>query len=266
MSINSPFPGMDPYLEQYWGDVHAALVTYCRDAIQPRLPADLRARMRERLVVTNPEEAPRDIVPDVRVVERSRGPSRGGTAVLEIEEIAVAEPLILRVDEPAAERFIEIAEAKSPDRVITVIEVLSLSNKRSGPERAKYLRKREELANAGISLVEIDLIRGGVRELGNAFLTIPESHRTTYGVCVHRGDRPIEYEVYRAPIRERLPKIRIPLRPSDADCPLDLQAVVDQCYRNGRYDQTDYAIEPTPPFDPEDAPWANALLREKKLR
>jgi hypothetical protein len=24
---NSPFPGMDPYLERYWGDVHDAFIT-----------------------------------------------------------------------------------------------------------------------------------------------------------------------------------------------------------------------------------------------
>ena len=31
----SPFPGMDPYLEQFWGDVHHALITYARDQLQP---------------------------------------------------------------------------------------------------------------------------------------------------------------------------------------------------------------------------------------
>lgn len=33
----SPFPGMDPYLEQHWGDVHPSFITYARDQLQPHL-------------------------------------------------------------------------------------------------------------------------------------------------------------------------------------------------------------------------------------
>lgn len=46
----SPFPGIDPHLESRWGDVHLSLITYARDAIQPTLPRDLRARLQERIV------------------------------------------------------------------------------------------------------------------------------------------------------------------------------------------------------------------------
>ena len=49
--MKSPFPGMDPYLERHWGDVHQALVTYIRDQLQPSLPDDLRARMQERVYI-----------------------------------------------------------------------------------------------------------------------------------------------------------------------------------------------------------------------
>lgn len=68
------------------------------------------------------------------------------------------------------------------------------------------------------------------------------------------------------PLRERLPAIRIPLRPTDPDVPLDLQALIDRCYENGRYDDLDYTREPDPPLDPPDAEWAEALLRGKGLR
>ena len=27
-TMRSPFPGMDPYLEQFWGDVHHTVITY----------------------------------------------------------------------------------------------------------------------------------------------------------------------------------------------------------------------------------------------
>ncbi len=53
--MTSPFPGMDPYLEAYWGDVHASLTVYAADAINLQLPDDLVARVhvlsnRRRLV------------------------------------------------------------------------------------------------------------------------------------------------------------------------------------------------------------------------
>ncbi|MBW3600284.1 MAG: DUF4058 family protein [Planctomycetes bacterium] len=42
--MSSPFPGMDPYLEAFWGDVHASLVTYARDQLRVQLSPDLKAR------------------------------------------------------------------------------------------------------------------------------------------------------------------------------------------------------------------------------
>src|ERR1700693_4775303 len=97
----SPFPGMDPYLEQFWRDIHAALVIYARDQLQPNLPRDLRARVEERVFVELPQSDGRSMYPDVRVVERGRGeapfaPSGG--------QVAVAEPLVIHLDdEPATE-------------------------------------------------------------------------------------------------------------------------------------------------------------------
>jgi len=265
--MKSPFPGMDPYLERHWGDVHASLVTYARDQIQPRLPGDLRARMQERVVIQPPTIVDHPIFPDVRVVERARlEAGERGVAVAEPEVDALAEPLVFRVSETAVERFIEIREARSDDRVITVIEVLSPSNKRAGEGRSKYERKRDELADAGVSLVEIDLLRGCDRHLGDAYVEIPKSHQAAYAACVHRGWRYAEYEIYAFPLRQRLPKFRIPLRESDPDVILDLQAIVDQTYANGAYDDMDYAAPLYPPLDPDDAAWADALLREKGLR
>src|SRR5260370_20141336 len=69
----SPFPGMDPYLEQFWGDVHARLIIYASDQLQGVLPRDLRARVQERVFVDAPQTVERDVYPDVRVVERGRG-------------------------------------------------------------------------------------------------------------------------------------------------------------------------------------------------
>jgi hypothetical protein len=93
--------------------------------------------------------------------------------------------------------------------------------------------------------------------------SLPPSFRTAYQVWVRRGWETLKVEIYRGALRERLPVIRIPLRQTDADVPLDLQALIDQCYRNGDYeDDLNYQTDPYPPLDPDDARWADALLRK----
>ena len=79
--MKSPFPGMDPYLEQHWGDVHQAFITYLRDALQLRLPAGLRARMQERVYIELPEEGRHESYPDVRVFEYPGRRSEKGEVV-----------------------------------------------------------------------------------------------------------------------------------------------------------------------------------------
>jgi hypothetical protein len=72
----------------------------------------------------------------------------------------------------------------------------------------------------------------------------------------------LRYEVYPMPLRQRLPAVRVPLRPADPDVVLDLQALVDRAYRAGAYGWTlDYRAEPVPPLGPDDAAWADDLLR-----
>ena len=263
--MTSPFPGMDPYLEASWGDVHASLIVYARERLQATLPGDLRARVEERIVIEAPEVR-HDFVPDIRVVERGRPDAGGGVAVAE-EVVVTATPLVITLAEPETQGYIEIRDLRAGRRVVTAIEILSPSNKRPGAGRVMYEAKRAELIHAGVNLVEIDLLRAGWRDLFVPAERVPESHRTPYAVCVHRGHRQGRYEYYRAPLRERLPAIRVPLRPADADVPLDLQALVNRCYKTGAYaDDIDYRVDPDPPLDPADAAWADALLKEKGLR
>jgi hypothetical protein len=122
------------------------------------------------------------------------------------------------------------------------------------------------MKRAGVNAVEIDLLRGGDRVLMIPQEQIPPSHRTDYQICVWRASQPGSVLVYRAPLRERLPVIPIPLRPDDPAALLDIQATVDQCYRNGGYDDIDYTEEPSPRLKKADAAWAVTLLKDQVRR
>ena len=126
----SPFPGMDPYLEKHWGDVHFSMIGFIRNQLRRSLPRSLRARAQERVYVETAYGNPRAIYLDVRIVERRGKPKRSPTAAVEGGAIAVAEPLVIHFDnDPITENFVEIVETGSGGRVVSVIEVLSLSNK-----------------------------------------------------------------------------------------------------------------------------------------
>src|SRR5215212_6711665 len=129
MAAKTPFPGMDPWVEGKWGDVHQRLITYCGDTIQEQLPGDLVARLEERVFLESPWTRGRKIVPDMHIVERPERPrTPGGRGVA-----GVAEPLIMPFpSDPVTEGYIEIREAGSSNKVITIIEVLSPSNKSAG--------------------------------------------------------------------------------------------------------------------------------------
>jgi len=254
---------MDPYLEKHWGDVHASLVTYARNQLQKVLPKDLRARVEERVVISGLGR-PRSLYPDVRVIEterKSRRSARGAATV------AVAEPLVIELsDEPETQTFVEIRDLSADSRVVTVLEVLSPSNKKPGDAQEQYLRKQLELLQAGVSLVEIDLLREGDWIVAVPLHALKPNLRTMYRVVVRRGWQRLRAEYYPISLAERLPTIRVPLRPTDADVPLDLQKLIDQCYEDGGYDDIDYASDPEPPLSAAAADWAAQLLRRARRR
>jgi len=60
-------------LEPFWRDVHARLIIYAADQLNGKLPADLRARVEERVVVEPGQDAERSVYSGVRVIQRGRG-------------------------------------------------------------------------------------------------------------------------------------------------------------------------------------------------
>jgi hypothetical protein len=182
--------------------------------------------------------------------------------------IALAEPMIVHFEdsEPLRQGFIEIIDIKSGRRVVTVIEIVSPSNKARGPGRELYLKNQRELREGNVSSVEIDLLGAGNHILAAPLERIPCGQRAPYAACVRRGWKLLQVEYDRLPLRERLPAIAIPLRQTDRDVAIDLQALIDRCYEEAAYDDIDYGEHPDPPLTPTDAQWADALLREQGRR
>jgi hypothetical protein len=262
--MKSPFPGMDPYLEQFWREIHAGLIIYARDQLQDKLPPGLRCRVEERVFLSFEGETGRSMYPDVRIMERPQTHNGGST----LTEVALAEPLIFHLDEePLTETFLEIVDVSSGHKVITVLEILSSSNKFPGPGQEKYQQEQQELKDAKVSLVEIDLLRSGQRIQVVPEYRISPRNRTPYRVCVRRGWEPTKAEFYPLPLQKPLPIIKVPLRQSDPDAALELQPLVEKCYQQGRFDEDiDYRKEPDPPLTADEAAWADNVLRQAGKR
>lgn len=248
----SPFPGMDPYLEHpsLWPNVHQRLITYASDALQAQLAPRYYVSIGERVYLEAPE---RSVYPDLWVVER------GGTRATTTSALEPDRPIVVVV-EPVERRevFIEIQDPAAGHRVVTVIEVLSPSNKQPGEGRELYLRKQAEVLASDVHLVEIDLLRAGAPTV--ALPPSPAGARG-YRVVVTRATDRTRRELYQVSIRDRLPRVAIPLRPTDPDAVLDLQAVLDEAYAKGAYGlRVDYTAPPVPPLEGDDAVWARELL------
>jgi hypothetical protein len=215
---------MDPYLESHWRDVHHRLITYASDAIQETLPADLRARVEERVVLEGDEGLGHPFFPDARVIE-SR-PEQG--AVKAIARRGATQPILIDVRrEPLTEGFIEIIDAGSGNLVVTVIEVLSPTNKPPGDGLLEYQRKQREITQSQTSLVEINLLRGGRHILAVPLENIPEKLRTPYMVCVRRATARSRAELYPIPLSQKLPTVNVL-------CGLAIRTCRSTCKRSSR--------------------------------
>jgi hypothetical protein len=249
--MRSPFPGMDPYLENpgRWPGVHGTLISAIR--------ADLNRRIRPRFVadvgttvyIVTPEDR-RWVYPDVFVVEARE--LVGATVGSRIEAPVQVQ---VRVPETVSRAHVMIRDSSSLE-VVTILEVLSPINKApaGSQARADFMHKRDEVIVSRTHWVEIDLLRAGERP--------PEAQRMgDYYALVKRSGSAVA-DVWPIDLRDRLPTIGIPLRDAD-DVPLDLQAMIDQVWTDGGYaDLIDYAASPPPPaLNAADARWAAEQVR-----
>ncbi|MCX7992925.1 MAG: DUF4058 family protein, partial [Fimbriimonadales bacterium] len=236
-AMGNPFPGMNPYLEsrRYWNDFHTRLMTYICDVLQAQILPRYVARLEERVLV---EESRRESQPDV-IILRPQERAVGGAATL---EASYAPPQVLYVEEELhTEAFVQILDREQNLRLVTLIEVLSPTNKETNTKgRELYLRKQGEVLKSDVHLVEIDLLRGGEYTLAPPRSKVVErfGDRWHYLISISRADDPHNFWLYPLTVRERLPVIPIPLAVGDGFASLDMQAVVNQCYENGAYEVT----------------------------
>ena len=266
----SPFPGMDPFLEHpaFFPGLHDGIIAYIREFLQPRLPPPYYAEIADRVWV---ETSHRPVGPDVNVLraEEPTGESAANGGVATATATGTMPVVVTVPHEERRETVVEIYARQDQERLVTSIEVLSITNKTPGEQgREMYLRKQREVLNGRVHLVEIDLLRSGQHTTAvPPALALPKTGPFDYHVCIHHFDNLEDFFVYPILLPQRLPEIAVPLLPGDPPVTLDLQAVLDRSYDTGPYlRRVRYAeMTPVPPLKPEHAEWATRLLREKGL-
>ncbi len=252
------FPGMDPYLENpaIFPGIHSRAIVYLADQMAPRLRPRYIASVGERVYVEpSSGDGRHAIIPDAWIRPGAKRPASGG-AVAIAEEIELDEPTLIEApDLEIRQPYIEIIDLESNMRVVTVIELISPSNKFAGPGRDAYLPKQQEVLYSDTHLVEIDLLRRGPHVAAVPEALIASRVDYDYLSCVHRAHTQ-RYEVYPRSLQQRLPRIRIPLAGADPDIGLDIRAALDQAYDAGSYNQRiDYTQPCQPPLSAEQLAW-----------
>ena len=227
----SPFPGMDPYLEQpkLWPAFQHQLLACLYQILLPGLVDRYRARVGTRSYVSE--------MPLFTSVVRDE----------------------------FSEEYVEI-RSRADNRLVTLLEVVSPANKTTPAGRQAYLDKRKEAVLQKAAVVEIDLVMQGKPTLTYSRDGLPEFD---HAVSVTRANAPDRYEIYTATIQKRLPKFKLPLAADDRDALLDLQAAFARAYDLGGFASSiDYAAPPPPdvPLTDSQAAWVNDMLRQMKVR
>lgn len=257
----SPFPGVDPYLEnpELWPEVHHRLITAIADVIGPSIRPKYRVAIEKRIYLSDVKDSDLVGIPDVTVYSQ---PKAATTTPSKVTITSPYEPITVTVPIPEETRegYLEIREVGT-GKVITVIEIISPKNKRAGVGRETYESKRSQVLASTTHLVEIDLLRGGKQ------MPIQGKIEADYRILVSRGDRRPVANLYAFKIREEIPPFPLPLQSRDVEVQVDLQDLLDGVYDRAGFDlAVDYTQPAVPGLKGEDAVWADALLRERGLR
>jgi hypothetical protein len=258
----SPFPGMDPYLEGYlWPDVHNALAAKIRQILTPLLRPRYTARLSIYVVEDmSPDSDIGILYPDVEIMRnQSLDSSLQIASVSQTETDAITPailtiPVILPVEIHIAN--VEIRDT-AQNQLVSSIEILSPVNKRE-PGLSQYRQKRQRLYQAGVHLLELDLVRRGTRPITHAAVSdIPYLITLTRA---HTG----KTDGWPMRLQDFLPNVPVPLRQPDEDVVLPLGRVFSEVYDEAAYDLSiNYQeIPPLPGLSEDDKVWVKTLLNQ----
>lgn len=258
--MRSPFPGMNPYLEspELWSEVHSRLIVAIADDLNNHLSEKYRVAIEKRTYFSGGDDSLLVGIPDVSIVGKQPEQSQSGIATIahSVEPVTVMLPMA----EEVQERYLEIREAAT-GAVITAIEILSPKNKRVGEGRQAYERKCNQVLASLTHLIEINLLRGGQP------LPILGATKSDYRIVVGRSDHRPSAQLYAFSVRHEIPSFPIPLKTGEKEPLLNLQGILESVYQRGRYHLAiDYTEPAQPPLTPGDIGWADALVKEHKLR
>ena len=249
----SPFPGMDPFIEtQAWSDFHLDFLIGVRAALVPRVEPDYIVEVQRYVFLEREDDERLDFVPDATIAATDAGWRHfAGSAVATLAPVKNTIPMPDRKGQP----FLLIQTTRGR-RVVTVVELLSPWNKSPGDGVQQYRQKRIQYCQSLVSMVEVDLLRGGQR-LPTGQALQPGDY---YAFVSQPRSRP-GVDVYAWTLRETLPTLPIPLSDGDSVVPLDLQAVFNETYDRAGYRNTlDYDEPIMPPLRADDATWVAERL------
>ncbi|MBI2876716.1 MAG: DUF4058 family protein [Candidatus Tectomicrobia bacterium] len=258
----SPFPGMDPYLEgrTIWPDLHHGLITAIRDALAPQVAPGYYVRIEQRTYIVEVDGEERIARPDVTVITASSETEPPGEGQVATAVAAISQTVTLPQFEEIRQGYLEIREVQTHE-VITVIELLSPSNKVPGEGRKEYEAKRRHVLCTLTNFVEIDLLRAGEP------LAMKPRPKSDYRILVRAEWEGSRARLYAFGVRQPIPEVPVPLRYGEKEARLALGRLLSEIYERARYDLSlDYHQPPEPPLSSEDAPWAEELLRANRLR
>ena len=225
----SPFPGMDPYLEddQLWPAFHHQLVMCLYQLMTQSLGDRYRARVGQRHYVT--EQALFTSV----------------------------------VREEHHEDYIEIRH-RNDGRLVTLVDMVSPCNKTTHAGRTAYHGKRQEGRAANANLVELDLVLQGQPMIDYTRDGLPD---WDYTVTVTRPVLPEQHEIYSTTLQKKLPSFKLPMATGETEKVYDLQQTFARCYDQGGFgSKVDYAKEPLAVVQDDDRRWLRDILRRHKLQ
>lgn len=259
----SPFPGMDPYLEQsaFWPPFHNRLMVGLANRLSPVLRPQYYIEVETRSYMDVSEGDLLIGIPDAVVLEgRQLADKSEKSTFAEGASVAVRTPpqtVTLPVPVEIKERYLEVREVGS-HQVVTAIELLSPANKRKGKGRDVYEAKRAAILSSASHFIEIDLLRSQ-----SPFKIIGASLVGDYYVLVSRADRRPQAQFYSFTLREELPEFLLPLKAPDEAIAVDLQSIFQEVHEQASYDlRIDYSQPvPAPALSDENQAWAESSIQ-----